>query len=910
MQPDADSATAAPATAAAAPAAALAFGDFVLDIAAQRLTRQGRQVALPPRYFAVLQHLAGSGGRLVGKDELLDAVWGHRHVSDSVLKVAMNALRKTLGDDPKSPRFVETVARRGYRFVGARPVADRRAPDAARAPGAVPAVARAAPAATAARPARAALLAPASGNLPAPQPGLIGRDTDVQRVLQALSEHRLVTLHGPGGVGKTRLSLAAAAHWAGAGPDAGDGIGIGSGTGTGTGTDTSVPDGVWLLRLETMADAVPLLPSLARLLSLAPGAAAEPAVLARALSDLRLLLVLDNAEHIVDAVGALAVALLAAAPGVRLLVTTQVPLRVAGEQVLPLAPLALPAPGDPQAADSAALRLLLARVRQQQPEATLGNAALADAASICRALDGLPLALELAAARVPLLGWAGVRARLTAQQGLSLAMLNHGQPGAAERQRTLGNTLQWAFALLSPAQQRVLQSLSVFAGSFSVESAAAVAVDQESMDAVIDHLDALREHALLVRVDAGDAPPRWRLFDSVRSFAAQALTADGGRDAVMRRLLEHLTALFHEAVGPYFRQPLRAWVATLEPEADNLRRAIGLALAEPQHQAHGVALFAASALFRVRAGWRVEALHDLRRVQALPSLALDAWVGAELDLAVASICGYAQLVPAAEGVDAARRAQAAFGAAGDVERETLALSLECACLIRIYGELAQRQLLIDRMLRIEPPDWTAFQRRHRMWAAINLLRDQGDLARHDAACASYLALGRATGDENMVWVAAHALALALHGQGREAEAAALLERTVDDMRAAGQLRANAHVLALCAAMRIVQELTPPTLSSLREAAHMLQAEGRLWWVADALSWPLAWRGQWEDAVRVQAWADGLVRQRGERRGKVFGGVRRRFEEWLDAQPQAASLHALLATEPQWDETTILATVFC
>ena len=208
-----------------APPRRLAFGDVVLDLAAERLSRGGTAVALAPRYFAVLAHLATSGGRLVEKNELLDAIWGHRHVSDSVLKVAINAVRVALGDDSRAPRHLETVQRRGYRFIATVQVLDDGA---------------AAPEVADPHPPGDAAVTPPPGNLPASPATLIGRGTDLQRLAEALAGHRLVTLHGPGGVGKTRLALA--------------GAGL-----------AAPPDGVWPLRLDSLADAAPLCATIARI---------------------------------------------------------------------------------------------------------------------------------------------------------------------------------------------------------------------------------------------------------------------------------------------------------------------------------------------------------------------------------------------------------------------------------------------------------------------------------------------------------------------------------------------------------------------------------------------------------------------------------------------------------------------
>ena len=938
----------------------LQLGDCLLDLAAQRLTRAGAPVPLAPRYFAVLVHLAGSGGRLVTKDELLDAVWGHRSVSDSALKVAINAVRAALGDNPKAPRHVETVSRRGYRFVGAVPLggAGDAAPTIAAATtgpaaGAQPRLADgSAHAANPANPANPAGLAAAAvateapptdqapaGNLPPPVPGLIGRDADLARLADALARHRLVTLLGPGGVGKTRLALAGAAVQAPA-------------------------DGVWLLRLDALTDAAPLLATVARTLGLGAGTESTPAALARALAGQRLRLLVDNAEHLLAAVADLAAALLNGAPGVQLLVTSQVPLNLADEHRVLLAPLALPAAAG-QAAPSVApaLQLLLARAHQHQPDLAVTADDLADAAAICHALDGLPLALELAAARVPLLGWSAVRARLGERlptlggangqdvdgrdaSGLAGAspvalpagwsdavalpagptpaaadqrfgLLTRGQPGAAPRHRSLHAALAWTHALLSPAEQRLLQGLSVFAGSFDVQTAVAVAADPSGTDYSagpadatdpIDLLDSLRERSLLVRASDGPAT-RWRLYDSVRAFAAEGLQASGRWPAVQRRLVLVMTRLFQQADQRFLQQPTRLWVADWQPEVPNLRAAMRHALASPDLAVEAVALFAASVQFRVRGGWRREAGADHAVLLARGLPPLPPLLQADHGLALGQLAALGQVLAPQVALDAVRSAQPVFAAAGALVKQHMAMYLEVALMLRLQASHDSRADLLARMRALEPADWTPLQRRHRIWQDAMLLRDRGDLQAFEAACADYIATGRATGDDTTVWVSAEALAQALAGRGQFDRAAALLVQPLAQMRQAGLLREMAHVLAQWAGLRLLIAPDADALAALQQAARLMQPDGRLWWMADMLAWPAAWQGRWADAVRLQAWADGLVRQRGDRRGPLFSAVRLQFDARLATQPDADRWRPLLDRPPALDEDGILALAF-
>jgi predicted ATPase/class 3 adenylate cyclase len=379
-------------------------------------------------------------------------------------------------------------------------------------------------------------------NLPAP-PRLIGREQDLfdlVHLCKGAEERTLLTLAGPGGTGKTQLALAAGHELL-----------------------EHYPDGVFLVALEGIAgpDAVPA--AIARALGLPDesGVSAQRRV-AEHVHDRSMLLVLDNFEHVLDAAPAVA-ELADAAPGVRLLVTSQAPLRVRDEQVVPLAPLELPRPDE---ADLAALErvpsvaLLVARARAADPSFALTAENAAAVGELCTRLDGMPLALELAAARLALLD----PAQLVARLGESLDALGEGRRDLPPRQRGLRATLDWTTGLLSDAQRELLWRLAVFAGGFTVELAEAVGAGD-----VLDDLAALRDVSLVRR----DASERLTMAPPVRVYALQALRAAGLEvDARRRHLLAFLA----------FAEPLMwEWIPRygetmdrLEPEAENLGEAL------------------------------------------------------------------------------------------------------------------------------------------------------------------------------------------------------------------------------------------------------------------------------------------------------------------------------------------------
>ncbi len=828
------------------PAAPIAFGPFVLDAGQARLTRDGAALALNGRPLQVLALLAARAGQLVDKDAVLDGVWGHRHVTESVLKGAVNTLRMALGDDAKAPRYIETVPRRGYRFI---------APVAAVAPAA----------------AGAAAPAPA-GNLPPPRPGLVGREAEAVQLQALLARHRLVTLTGLGGIGKTRLALAAAA----AAP--------------------APPQGRWLVRLEGLeapADGTLLASTVAQALALGPAAGASPAALARALAPLELLLVVDNAEHVLDATATLVAGLLAAAPRLTLLVTSQRPLHLAGEQVLQLAPLALPAllaETAPDPSGYAAARLFCERVQQADPGWVPAAADAADIAAICRGLDGVPLALELAAARVPLLGVAGVRARLDQR----FALLTRGPRDAAERHRTLASALDWTCGLLEGAERRALQWLALLHGRFEVSTAEALLGDE-----ALDLVDALRERSLLVVEPGGGL----RLFDSVRRHALEALAASGDLPAAQRAHLQRLRQRFERAEVEEFETPVLQWLPPLRAEIDNLRAALTFGFADPAQHGETLRLLAASAMFWARSGLRLEGLRWFTAARALP--VPDAATQALLDHGYAQFSNFTQLGPPAEALAALRRARPALQAAGDLRRQYLALYNERMLLLRTAPREDPAPLLAQ-MHALLQPGWGALARRYLQMLEAFVQRDAGDHAGYAATCRAVSQRCRAAGGRFEAWSAENALAQALALQGRFDEACAAIGTTAADVLAAGAEREQAPVIAIAACLHLRRGADERALGFARLAVRLLQAEGMLWWMADALPWAAWHAGRPADAARLQRWADALARQRGDERGPLFARLRAALVEALAAQPEAL---ALLAVDPALDEAAALDLAF-
>jgi predicted ATPase len=355
-----------------------------------------------------------------------------------------------------------------------------------------------------------------------------------------------VTLTGPGGVGKTRLALQVAVELLAA-----------------------FAHGVFLVRLEPLSDPELVMASVAQALGLRDADGRAPAEPTCAfLRDRRLLLVLDNFEHVTDAAPQVAT-LLAASSGLRILVTSRRPLHVRGEQEFPVAPLELPDRAAPESAaavgDRAAVRLFVERAQAALPAFELTDANAAAVAAVCRELDGLPLAIELAAARVKLLTPEAMLRRLSDRLGL----LTHGPRDAPERLRSLRATVDWSYELLTDEEKRLFRQLGVFAGGFTVE--VAEAVSGIGGDA-LEQIDALVDSSLVRRVDAG-VEPRLDLLGSVRAYALARLEDAGERAAAAERHMRHYIAMAERAYSAMFGLDQAAWLDQLSREHENLRAA-------------------------------------------------------------------------------------------------------------------------------------------------------------------------------------------------------------------------------------------------------------------------------------------------------------------------------------------------
>jgi len=804
--------------------AVLHFGPYRLDVAGSRLTRDGSPVALRPKAFDLLATLAVRPNELVTKDELLDRVWGRRFITEGVIKSIVGELRSALGDDPKQPRWIETVPRRGYRFVGeTHPV-----------PQPVPATSSTAPD----RDLRASTAD--AGNLPPSVSDPVGRDDALASVTALHDQHRLVTICGPSGVGKTRLALALAAA-----------------------RRTATSDGAWFVELAEMAvdttDVASLCAAIAQALRLDALAGTSIASLVNAMRPLSLLLILDNAEHVLAPVASLVAALLAATPALRLVVTSQEPLRTRDEQVYRLAPLALPAVGDDldeaRLMTSGAVQLFVQRVSSRLQGFALTRQQQHAVADICRALDGVPLALELAAARVPLLGVHGIADLLVGDgRDARLSLLTGGARTAAPRQRTLRNAIDWSHGLLDDGQQRVFRRLGVFSGSFSLATARSVCRD-DSHDgasddwAILDALDALVDKSLIESV-ASDGPPRFRMLQSLRAFALERLAAAGEDEAVRDRHLAAMQAFWKTADDSALDDPALIWLERHGIEIDNLRSA----LRHADRASHGsalIALVAYSTLLWCRLGLAAEGRAWCER--ARPCVASDEGpLAFRIDLAVATLSVYGNAYAPAEAMGPARRAADGLEAQGDFARAYFAVYLTFQSAVR--GQIAfERTALLDRMTRLERPEWNAVLRRFLRGGRGYDRRLAGDAAAYLTFCRSELALCRVLGAVAEGWIAAQGLMLAEQDMGHADEAIAIGSQATDEMRALGRLRQQPIFLALWTTMLAERGDAAGARHALAETLPILDGTSNRWMAHVALAWLATHEDRDDAAARVLGW---------------------------------------------------------
>ena len=508
---------------------------------------------LGARAFDVLLALIERHERMVSKNELLDLVWPGVVVEEGNLQTQVSNLRKLLG-----PQVIETIPGRGYRFMAALE--------------GVPAQAQVAP--TRIAPAAAQATAPTTApefktNLPETLPPLFGREDDLAALGSLITQHRLTSVIAAGGMGKSRLAVQLLHE-----------------------RRSAYEHGVCLVELAGLSDPQLVVSTIAGALGIQTGTGDALQGLVASLKGLTLLVALDNAEHLIDEVARVVQHLIDGAPQLKLLVTSQVPLKCAKERVYRLGSLAAPEGTVPvdEALSFGAVALFVDCAQAADRHFELTSTNVSTVIDVCHHLDGMALAIELAAARVSLLGLPKLAATLNER----LRVLTSGSRSAPQRQKTLRAALEWSHGLLSPAEQAVFRRLGVFAGGFALEMAQKVVADEAGeppLDewAVLDTLGALVDRSL-VMADAGERP-RYRLLESPRAYALERLVAAKEEATCQRRhaqaVLTHFKAVEADCWGG--RIGMDAAIALLEADLDNAREAMGWALKHDAYTAVALA---------------------------------------------------------------------------------------------------------------------------------------------------------------------------------------------------------------------------------------------------------------------------------------------------------------------------------
>ena len=490
------------------------FGAFELQPAERRLLSHEQPVEVGARAFNLLVALAERAGNLVSKDELLDLVWPNLVVEENNIQVQISTLRKILG-----AAAITTVPGYGYRFTLAT-TRDVAAPGPSRPAGV--------------------------HNLPKQGTSFVGRAQALAAIKDSLGKTRLLTLVGFGGIGKSRLALEAAAAMI-----------------------PGYADGVWLVEIGPLTDARLLPQAVASVLGVREeaGRPVTEAVM-RHVRDRQLLLILDCCEHLVRACRDFAERLLEVAPRARILATSRERLGIEGEATYPVPPLAAPEPHHPIAVDAMpqyeAVHLFVDRAVSVQPAFELTAVTAPFVAEVCQRVEGIPLAIELAAARMRAMSVENLAARLSER----LRLLTRGDPRAAPRQQTLRGLIDWSYDHLSGQQRSLFRRLAVFVGGFTLDAAEAVGAGAEL--AAVDVLDVLTDliEKSLVAMD-GDGE-RYRLLDTVREYAQERLQESAEADAARDRHLAFYLA-FAEKGRSHFMGPQQGrWYAKFDLERDNL----------------------------------------------------------------------------------------------------------------------------------------------------------------------------------------------------------------------------------------------------------------------------------------------------------------------------------------------------
>jgi predicted ATPase/DNA-binding winged helix-turn-helix (wHTH) protein len=552
-------------------------GACEIDLARRELRAGGVPVPIGGRAFEIIETLVLSAGELVTKEALMERVWSSAAIGDNTLQVHISAVRRALG---AYRGLLKTESGRGYRLLGAWAPLEESAPAITGEPALTPAFAA----------------QPSQTNLPVMLNRLVGRSVAAQRLQDLLSAYRIVTLTGPGGIGKSALALQIAR------------------------ATFPMFDGAWLVELASLADPGLVPSAVATDLGLKVGSGAiSGETVARAIGGRNILLLLDNCEHVIDAVAELAELIVRLCPQATVLATSREVLRIDGEYVYRVPPLDLPPEGPAEPDDilgASAVELFIARIRALDGSFSSRGENLASIAAICRQLDGIPLAIEFAASRAATLGLSEVAARL----GDRFRFLTGGRRTALPRHQTLRATLDWSYELLTEPERLLLRRLAIFSAGFTLEATTALADENSDQSATVDGIAGLMAKSM-VALDGSGGVSRWRMLHTIRAYAVEKLVESGEYTVVARRHAAYFQTLLTSSMPGPALELTPEGIARCVSEIDDIRGALDWAFLPVGDSRLGVALTTAAGALWIHLSLMEECRERIERaLRALPEV--------------------------------------------------------------------------------------------------------------------------------------------------------------------------------------------------------------------------------------------------------------------------------------------------